>query len=100
MTASPAAAEAHEIDAAVARGWRPRGQALTRELSFKDFDEAMGFARELGQKAVDYLRRPDLTIQANRLTLTVENRHHAGLTKAELRLVAKASDVIDQREAR
>jgi pterin-4a-carbinolamine dehydratase len=100
VTPAETAAQAHEIDVAIKRGWRPHGQALKRELSFKDFDEAMGFASELGQKAVDYFRRPDLTIQANRLTLTVENRHHAGLTQAELRLVAKASDVIDEREAR
>jgi hypothetical protein len=31
------------------------------------------------------------------LRLIVENRHHAGFTKAEIRLVNKASDVIDRR---
>jgi pterin-4a-carbinolamine dehydratase len=92
-------AEQHEIDAAVRRGWRPRGQALTRELTFKDFDEALSFAEEIGTHAVDYLRRPDLTIKSNRLELTVENLHHAGFTKAEMRLIAKASDVIDRRRA-
>jgi pterin-4a-carbinolamine dehydratase len=59
-------AEAHEIEAAVRRGWRPEGGALTRELTFRDFDEAMGFAEEIGQKAVDYFRRPGLTIESNR----------------------------------
>jgi pterin-4a-carbinolamine dehydratase len=92
-------AEQHEIDAALERGWRPRGQALTRELSFRDFEEAMSFAREIAAQAVDYLRRPDLSIRSNRLELTVENLHHAGFTKAEMRLIAKASDVIDRHQA-
>jgi pterin-4a-carbinolamine dehydratase len=96
---SPDLAEADEIEAAVERGWRPHGQALTRELEFRDFEEAMGFAEEIGEKAVDYLRRPDISIKSNRVSLTVENLHHAGFTKAEMRLIAKASDVIDQRQA-
>jgi pterin-4a-carbinolamine dehydratase len=99
VAGTPELAESHEIDEAVERGWRPHGQALTRELEFRDFEEAMGFAEEIGQKAVDYLRRPDLCIKSNRVTLTVENLHHAGFTKAEMRLIAKASAVIDQRRA-
>jgi len=47
--------------------------------------------------AVDYLRRPDMCIsEFNRVRLRVVNSHHAGLTEAELRLVAKTSAVIDE----
>ena len=84
-----------QIEAAVSSGWRPRGQALVRELSFRDFDEALRFADVLGAKAVDYLRRPDMLIRSNRLRLSVENRHHAGFTKAEMRLIEKATAVIE-----
>jgi pterin-4a-carbinolamine dehydratase len=93
----PDLAGQQEIDAAVSRGWRPEGQALIRDLSFRDFDEALRFADELGAKAVDYFRRPDMLIRSNRLRLSVENRHHAGFTKAEMRLIEKATAVIEGR---
>jgi pterin-4a-carbinolamine dehydratase len=88
-----------EIEEAVRRGWRLEGQALTRDLDFRDFEESMGFALAVGREAVDWFRRPDMLIRSHRLRLSVENLHHAGFTKAELRLVAKATQVIDEHHA-
>jgi pterin-4a-carbinolamine dehydratase len=93
---TPDFAEQHEIDAAVERGWKPRAGALIRELQFRDFDEALGFVQVLADEAVDYLRRPDVCIASGHVVLTVENRHHAGFTKAEMRLVEKATAVIER----
>jgi pterin-4a-carbinolamine dehydratase len=87
------------IEEVVRRGWRIEGEALTRELVFKDFDEAIGFARELGEEAVDWFRRPDMLLRSAHLRLSVENRHHAGFTLAEIRLVNKATEVIDRNRA-
>src|SRR4051794_27754729 len=85
-----------EVQEAVARGWRrQRDDALVRDLEFRDFDEAIAFAQVLGREAVDWLRRPDMLIRSHLLRLSVVNLHHAGLTKAELRLVSKATAVID-----
>jgi pterin-4a-carbinolamine dehydratase len=100
MTSEPAStpdfAEQHQVDVAVERGWQPRAGALVRELHFRDFDEALGFVQVLAQEAVDYLRRPDVCIAAGHVVLTVENRHHAGFTKAEMRLIDKATAVIER----
>jgi pterin-4a-carbinolamine dehydratase len=87
------------IEDAVRRGWQIEGEALTRELLFKDFDEAIGFAQELGREAVDWFRRPDMLIRSANLRLAVENRHHAGFTLAEMRLVNKATEVIERNRA-
>jgi pterin-4a-carbinolamine dehydratase len=95
---TPDLAEQHEIDAAIERGWRPHGQALRRELGFKDFDEALGFVQVLAKEAVDWFRRPDVCIASGHVMLTVENRHHAGFTKAEMRLIDKTTKVIEQRQ--
>ena len=81
-------------------GWRVEDGVLTRELEFRDFDEAMAFASELGRRAVDWFRRPDMTIESHRLRLSVANPHHAGVTAAEMRLVAKTTAVIDEYAAR
>ena len=77
-------------------GWRRSGQTLSRELAFRDFDEAMAFVEHVAKAAEDHLRRPDMCIlDFNRVRLTVANPRHAGITPAELRLVAKVDELID-----
>lgn len=77
-------------------GWRRSGQALTRELAFRDFDAAMAFVEQVAKTAEDHMRRPDMCIlDFNRVRLTVANPRHAGITPAELRLVAKVDELID-----
>ncbi|HKP91679.1 MAG TPA: 4a-hydroxytetrahydrobiopterin dehydratase [Thermoleophilaceae bacterium] len=87
-----------EIQDAVDRGWRLQRGALVRDLEFRDFDEAIAFAQVLGREAVDWLRRPDMLIRSHHLRLSVMNLHHAGLTKAELGLVSKATAVIEDHD--
>lgn len=99
-TDTPDLAEQHQVDAAIARGWQPHRGALRRELGFKDFDEALGFVQVLAKEAVDWFRRPDVCIASGHVTLSVENRHHAGFTKAEMRLVEKATRVIERHQQR
>jgi 4a-hydroxytetrahydrobiopterin dehydratase len=78
-------------------GWRREGLTLVRELQFRDFDAALRFVERVGQEAVDHFRRPDLCIlELNRVRLTIANRHHAGITLAELRLASLVSAVIEQ----
>jgi 4a-hydroxytetrahydrobiopterin dehydratase len=77
-------------------GWRRSGQSLIRELAFRDFDEAMTFVEQVAKTAEDHLRRPDMCIlDFNRVRLTVANPRRAGITPAELRLVAKVDELID-----
>jgi 4a-hydroxytetrahydrobiopterin dehydratase len=78
-----------------APGWRRVGRSLVRELSFRDFDEALGFVQRVANEAVDYMRRPDICIFGfNRVRLTVANPHHAGLTEAELRLARRVDAIL------
>jgi pterin-4a-carbinolamine dehydratase len=75
--------------------WKQQGQALVRELRFRDFDEAMGFLQRVADAAVDYGRRPDMCIlESNHVRLSVANPHHAGITLAEQRLIAKVDAVV------
>jgi 4a-hydroxytetrahydrobiopterin dehydratase len=76
-------------------GWQRRDEALVRDLRFQDFEEALGFVDRLAERAVDYGRRPDVSIASGRVQLSIRNLHRAGFTLAELRLLAKASAVID-----
>jgi pterin-4a-carbinolamine dehydratase len=93
---------ASEVDRALADhpGWRRVGKTIVRDLKMRDFDEALRLVDRIGALAVDYLRRPDMCIsQFNHVRLRVVNSHRAGITEAELRLVAKTSAVIEEHEA-
>jgi 4a-hydroxytetrahydrobiopterin dehydratase len=78
------------------RGWRWQGDRLVRELRFRDFDEGMRFLEQVGRRAEDHKRHPDMSIVSNRVRLTIANPHGAGITLAELRLAAKVNAVIDE----
>jgi 4a-hydroxytetrahydrobiopterin dehydratase len=76
-------------------GWSRVGESLVRELSFRDFDEAIAFVERVAASAEDHLRRPDICIlDFNRVRLTITNPHHAGVTQAEIRLVEKVNRVL------
>jgi 4a-hydroxytetrahydrobiopterin dehydratase len=78
------------------RGWRLAGESLVRELSFRDFDEAVAFVERVAAAAEDHLRRPDMCIlDFNRVRLTITNPNHAGITQAELRLASKVDAIVD-----
>lgn len=78
-------------------GWRRTGSSLVRELTFRDFDQAMAFLEEVATTAEDHLRRPDMCIfDFNRVRLTITNLNHSGITQAELRLAEKVDAIIDR----
>jgi pterin-4a-carbinolamine dehydratase len=79
------------------KGWQQRDNTLVRELQLRDFDEALGFVELIAARAEDYGRRPDVSIEAGRVRLSIANRHNAGITAAERRLAAKVDAVIDAR---
>jgi pterin-4a-carbinolamine dehydratase len=83
-----------EVEDAIRSGWRLERDQLVRDLGFRDFEEAMAFALELGRTAVDFFRRPDMFVRSHLLTLQVGNPHHAGFTVADMRLVHKADAAI------
>ena len=75
--------------------WRRRGDALVREMSMRDFDEAWDVVRSIAEQVDDYGRRPDMCVsEFNRVRLTVVNLHHAGITRAEERLAAKVDAAV------
>jgi len=93
--------EQHRPTDVVVHEWRQEGTAFVRDLQFRDFDQALGFVEEIARAAVDHLRRPDLCIlEFNRVRLTIANRHHAGITLAEVRLKQKVDAVVEQLGAR
>jgi 4a-hydroxytetrahydrobiopterin dehydratase len=78
-------------------GWRRQGEALVRELEFRDFADALRFVERVAACAVDYGRRPDMCIsEFNHVRLSIANLHHAGFTEAERRLLEKVAAILDE----
>jgi pterin-4a-carbinolamine dehydratase len=76
--------------------WRQEDGALVRDLRFRDFDAAFRFVGLVARGAVDYQRRPDMTIsEFNHVRLSISNLNHAGITHAELRLAAKVDAIVE-----
>jgi pterin-4a-carbinolamine dehydratase len=70
-------------------GWQVQRNALVRELSFRDYEEAKAFADYIAEHVEDFHRHPDLAITVNRVRVVIANLHHAGVTRAEERLAEK-----------
>lgn len=74
-----------------------RGQDwLVRELRFRDYNSALGFAELIG-KIEDFGHHPDVCVSGDsgaRLRLTVRNLNHVGVTEQELRLASKLDTAI------
>jgi pterin-4a-carbinolamine dehydratase len=84
------------LDAAKNRGWAHEGNSLVRQVLCRDAAEAVRVADQLADRAVDWNRRADVTTSAGWLRVVVANRHHVGVTLAELRLATKVTAVLDE----
>jgi pterin-4a-carbinolamine dehydratase len=76
-------------------GFKQKGEALVREITMRDFDDAFRLIGLIAAAAEDHFRRPDMCIsEFNRVRITIVNPHHAGITEAETRLAAKVDAVV------
>lgn len=79
--------------------WRCKDQGLVRELRYSDFDEAFGLVERIAAEVEDFGRRPDICLHdGNRVRITIANPHRAGITLAELRLLAKVDVTVERYE--
>jgi pterin-4a-carbinolamine dehydratase len=86
-----------EVREAIAgRPWRRSGDTLVRERALKDYGQALAFLERIGEAVDDWGRHPDIALTSgNRVRIVVANPNGAGITDAELRLMAKVDEVAD-----
>jgi 4a-hydroxytetrahydrobiopterin dehydratase len=77
-------------------GWQWKTDGLVRELQFRDFAAARGFAEQLADVATYYGHRPDIAIRDGRVVLSLVNHNHAGVTVADLALADRIDRAIEQ----
>jgi 4a-hydroxytetrahydrobiopterin dehydratase len=62
------------------RGWRLESNRITKQFTFKDFPEAVGFVNRLVPEAEAADHHPDILINYKRVTLTYSTHSEGGLT--------------------
>lgn len=86
-------------DAAIARelaeisGWERAGDTIVKTVKLADFKAAMGFVNEVAEIAEAQNHHPDITIQWNKVTLTLSTHAAGGLTSYDF-LLARLLDAL------
>ena len=75
--------------AALVPGWELRDGKLTRDFSFKDFNEAFGFLARVALLAEAESHHPDISNSWNRVTLGFWTHTAEGLTRNDFIMAAK-----------
>lgn len=70
-------------------GWRVEGTAITKTYTLADFPHAVGFVVRIGMFAEAAWHHPDLTINWNRVGVTLSTHDEGGLTEKDFDLAAK-----------
>lgn len=85
-----------EIEAALQKlpGWTLRDNALESNFQFPDFVAAMRFVNAVADAAEALNHHPDITIQYNKVALTLSSHDSGGITQRDLRLAAKINEIV------
>ncbi len=70
-------------------GWRYEGVTLTKTYTLADFPHAVGFVVQIGMLAEAAWHHPDLTINWNKVGVTLSTHEEGGVTEKDCDLAAK-----------
>lgn len=74
--------------------WGLEGNAIQKEIEFKDFKEAIGFVDKVAEAAEKHQHHPDILINYNRVRLILTTHDAKGLTDKDFE-VAQEIDKIE-----
>jgi 4a-hydroxytetrahydrobiopterin dehydratase len=69
--------------------WRRQRQVITCTYQFRDFVAAMRFVNRVARIAEAHWHHPDISIQWNKVTLTLTSHDAGGLTAKDFQLAAQ-----------
>jgi 4a-hydroxytetrahydrobiopterin dehydratase len=70
--------------------WRHEGEAIEREVEFKDFAAALAFVNQVGELAEEANHHPDILLHGwNKVRLTLMTHSAGGLTDADFELAGR-----------
>lgn len=75
------------------QGWSARSNAIERVFEFPNFVEAMGFVNRIAEAAEAVNHHPDITINYNKVTLSLTSHDSGGVTQRDLRMAGKINEI-------
>lgn len=73
--------------------WQQQQQTITRTFEFKNFVEAIAFVNQLVEPAEAAGHHPDLSIDYNKVTVSLTTHDAGGLTQMDFDLAQKISEL-------
>ena len=73
--------------------WDLEGKVIKRVFQFSDFSHAMVFVNKVAEEAEEANHHPDITINYNRVTLSLTSHDQGGLTKRDVKMAQKISSL-------
>jgi 4a-hydroxytetrahydrobiopterin dehydratase len=74
-------------------GWSVLGNAIERVFEFPNFVEAMGFVNRIAEAAEAVNHHPDITINYNKVKLSLTSHDSGGITQRDLRMAGKINEL-------
>lgn len=80
-----------EITAALTRlpGWSRAGDTLVKVFTFQTFPQSVSFVDRVAPVAEELAHHPDITINYNRVTMTLSTHDEGGITKKDVALAQR-----------
>ena len=74
-------------------GWTAKNDAVERIFEFPNFVEAMGFVNRIAEAAEAINHHPDITINYNKVKLSLTSHDSGGVTQRDLRMAGKINEI-------
>lgn len=75
--------------------WDIEGKTITRTIEFEEFMDGIDFVNLLAEVAEEAQHHPDITINYNRVTISLTTHDAGGITEADLELAQRVDNLVD-----
>ncbi len=81
------------------KGWEQRENAIARTFEFSSFPAAITFVNHVAQAAEQANHHPDITINYDKVTLSLTSHDSGGVTERDLKLAARICELSERQAA-
>jgi 4a-hydroxytetrahydrobiopterin dehydratase len=74
-------------------GWKVSGSTIERVFEFPNFVEAMAFVNRIAEAAEAVNHHPDITINYNKVKLSLISHDSGGVTERDMRMAGKINEI-------
>lgn len=74
-------------------GWSAQDKTIERVFEFPNFVEAMGFVNRIAEAAEAVNHHPDITINYNKVKLSLTSHDSGGVTQRDVRMAGKINEI-------